>query len=366
MASELRTDHVGSLIRPAALLDARDAYKAGHIGRDALRAAEDRAILDALELQRQVGIAVFTDGEMRRDAYTTDLYDAVEGFEDSYPVREETRPDGTKELVEYHTKAICGRLKPRRRMTAHESAFLKQHAPGPFKITMATPVRHFGIGQGPPPDGYPSWDEVQTDLVDIFRREVQALADEGVPYIQFDKVITAYASADGLERLRQQGIDPEQALAAEIAAENACYDAAAGRGITLAMHLCRGNRTAWSGGSGGYDWPAERLFRDLRADRFLLEYDTERAGGFEPLRFVPKGKTVMLGLVTTKSGRLERQDDLLRRIEEAATYCPIEQLALGPQCGFQSAADRNGAHMTFEEQRRKLELIVDTARKVWG
>ena len=366
MASEFRTDHVGSLIRPAELLDARDAYKAGRIGRDELRAVEDRAILDALALQRQAGIAVFTDGEMRRDAYTTDLYDSVEGFEDDYPVREETRPDGAKELVEYHTKAIRGRLKSLRRMTAHESAFLKQHAPGPFKITMATPVRHFGIGQGPPPTGYTSWADVQHDLVDIFRSEVQALADEGVPYIQLDKVILTYADPDARARLQQQGIDPEQALAAEIAAENACYDAAAGRGITLAMHLCRGNRTSWSGGSGGYDWPAERLFRDLHADRFLLEYDTERAGGFEPLRFVPKGKSVMLGLVTTKSGRLEKQDDLLRRIEEASKYCPMEQLALGPQCGFQSAADRNGAHMTFEEQRRKLDLIVDTARKVWG
>jgi 5-methyltetrahydropteroyltriglutamate--homocysteine methyltransferase len=359
-----RTDHVGSLIRPPELLDARDACKAGRISRDDLRTVEDRAILDALEMQRRIGVAVFTDGEMRRDAYTTDLYDAVEGFEDSYPVREETRPDGAKELVEYHSKAIRGRLHRVHRMTAYESAFLKHHAPGPFKITLATPVRILGTGQAPP--GYASWDDVEHDIVDIFRAEIQALADEGVPYIQLDKVILTYANADARERLGQRGIDPEAALEAEIAVENACLDAARRDGVTLAMHLCRGNRTSWGGGFGGYDWPAERLFNGLHVDRFLLEYDTERAGGFEPLRFMPKDKTVVLGLVTTKHGRLERQDDLLRRIEEASKYVPIERLALSPQCGFQSAADRNGAHITRDEQERKLELIVDTARKLWG
>jgi 5-methyltetrahydropteroyltriglutamate--homocysteine methyltransferase len=362
--THFHTDHVGSLIRPPELLDARDACKAGRISREDLRAAEDVAILDALAMQRRIGVAVFSDGEMRRDAYTTDLYDAVEGFEDSYPVREETRPDGTKELVEYHTKAIRGRLRQVRRMTAHESSFLRQHAPGPFKITLATPVRIVGTGQAPP--GYASWEEVQHDIVDIFRTEMRALADEGVPYIQLDKVILTYANADARGRLRQQGVDPEAALDAEIALENACFDAARRDGVTLAMHLCRGNRTSWGGGSGGYDWPAERLFNGLHVDRFLLEYDSERAGGFEPLRFLPEDKTVVLGLVTTKQGRLEQQDDLLRRIQEAARYVPIERLALSPQCGFQSAADRNGAHITRDEQERKLELIVDTARRVWG
>jgi 5-methyltetrahydropteroyltriglutamate--homocysteine methyltransferase len=195
---------------------------------------------------------------------------------------------------------------------------------------------------------------------------MQALAGEGVPYLQFDKVITTYVDATARERLKQQGIDPEQALRAEIAAENSCYDAARREGITLAMHLCRGNRTSWSGGSGGYDWPAELLFNGLHVDRFLLEYDTERAGGFEPLRHVPDGKVVVLGLLSTKTPRLESQDELLRRIEEAARYCPIERLALGPQCGFQSSGTRDGASMSIDEQRRKLDLIVDTARKVWG
>lgn len=256
MAAIVRTDHVGSLVRPASLLDARDAYRAGRIDREALRQAEDAAILDALAMQREVGIAVFTDGEMRRDAYTTDLYDSVEGFEEAYPVREETRPDGTRVLIEYHSKAVRGKLRQARRLTAHESAFLKLHAQGPFKITMPTPISARATSQTELPQPYSSWDEVQQDLTAIFRGEMQALASEGVLYIQLDKVINSYANDASREQMRRQGIDPEKALDAEIAAENSCYDAVRGQGITLAMHLCRGNRTGWSGGSGGYDWPA--------------------------------------------------------------------------------------------------------------
>jgi 5-methyltetrahydropteroyltriglutamate--homocysteine methyltransferase len=162
------------------------------------------------------------------------------------------------------------------------------------------------------------------------------------------------------------GVDAETALAEDIAAENACYDAVRRNGVTLAMHLCRGSRSAITRGRGGYDWLAEHLFDRLHVDRFLLEYDSERVGGFEPLRHVPKGKTAVLGLVSSTDPRLEAQDDLLRRIERASKFCPIEQLAISSQCGFQGSGSRDGAHMTIDDERRKLDLIADTARKVWN
>jgi 5-methyltetrahydropteroyltriglutamate--homocysteine methyltransferase len=368
MAYAFRTDHVGSLVRPGRLLDARDEFKAGRLTREQLTAVEDACILEALEQQRSAGVAVLTDGEMRRDAYTTDQYDAVEGFAADYPVVEQTRPDGAKVLVEMHTKPVVGKLRQVRRLAAHEAAFLARHAPGPFKVTLPTPVRNRGALQRDVPAPYLTWQEIQEDITTIFRDEMVALARDGVPYLQLDKVPTAYLTQESRERLRAEGIDPEQALADEIAWENRCYDAvrSAFPDVTLALHLCRGNRTGWTGGSGGYDLIAERVFNDVHVDRFLLEFDTARAGGFEPLRHLPRGKVAMLGLVSTKTSALESRDELLRRIDEASKYCPVEQLALGPQCGFQSAANRDGASMTVDDQRRKLERIVQVAREVWG
>jgi 5-methyltetrahydropteroyltriglutamate--homocysteine methyltransferase len=230
---------------------------------------------------------------------------------------------------------------------------------------MPTPIRRGPAGQAPPPP-YNGWEEVQRDLIDIFKGEMVALKNEGVRYLQLDKVITTYCNEEARANLAKNGVDPEQALMAEIALENECFEAVRDEGMTLAMHLCRGNRNSFSGGTGGYDWPAEHLFRDLRVDRFLLEYDTERAGGFEPLRFVPEGKIAMLGLLSTKTNRIETKDELLRRIEEASKHCPIERLAIGNQCGFQSAANRGSNSMSIDDQKRKLEVIVQTAREVWG
>ena len=368
MAIPYRTDHVGSMVRPERLLDARDAFFSGKLSRDELARVEDECILDALELQRSAGIEVLTDGEMRRDAYTTDQYDAIEGFADEWPVVEQTRPDGTKVLVEMHNKRVTGKLRRVRRLAQHEASFMQQHAGGVYKVTMPTPVRPPAQIQADVPAPYNDWHEVQQDLVDIFRDEMLALAREGVPFLQMDKVPTVYLNAEMRAGLEQRGIDPEASLAGEIAYENACFDAVRAEfpDVVLAMHLCRGNRTAWAGGSGGYELGAEQLFTSLNVDRFLLEYDTERAGGFEPLRFVPRGRVVMLGLLSTKTNRLESKDDLLRRIDEASKFVPVEQLALGPQCGFQSAANRDGANMTIDEQRRKMELIVEVAREVWG
>jgi 5-methyltetrahydropteroyltriglutamate--homocysteine methyltransferase len=213
---------------------------------------------------------------------------------------------------------------------------------------------------------YPDRTALLADCLPIVDKEVHALVDEGAAYIQLDFGFAAYVNDTQLDAMRQQGLDPEQELAGDIAAENSIYDTLPRDRVTLGIHICRGNRTAWGGGVGSYEWLSERLFRDLHVDRFVLEYDSDRAGGFEPLRHVPEGKVVALGLVTTKSPQLESQETLLRRIDEAARYCPIERLALCPQCGFQSSALRDGAFMTMDDERRKLELIVDTARKVWG
>lgn len=368
MTTSFRTDHVGSMVRPERLLDARDAFQAGSLTREALAEIEDDCILEALELQRSVGIDILTDGEMRRDAYTTDQYDAIEGFAEEWPLAEQTRKDGSKVMVEMHTKRVVGKLRQVRRLAQHEASFMEQYAGGFYKVTMPTPVRPPTPRQPEVPAPYADWDEVQQDIVDIFRNEMAALASEGVPFLQMDKVPTPYLNADMRTGLQQRGIDPMAALGKEIDWENECFDAVRAEypDVTLAMHLCRGNRTAWTGGSGGYDLAAEQLFNGLHVDRFLLEYDTERAGGFEPLRFVPKGRVVMLGLLSTKTNRLESKSDLLRRIEEASKFISIDQLALGPQCGFQSAANRDGVAMTIDEQRRKMELIVEVAREVWG
>jgi 5-methyltetrahydropteroyltriglutamate--homocysteine methyltransferase len=196
-------------------------------------------------------------------------------------------------------------------------------------------------------------------------REVRALAAEGVPYIQIDNAhYPDYIPADRRDAWRAIGIDPDEALDEDIRADNLAIKGLDRSEITLANHICRGNgRSAWHT-EGGYEPIAEKVFGGLDVDRFLLEYDSDRAGGFEPLRFIPKGKQVVLGLVTTKLGALEKQDDLLRRVEEASTYVPLENLALSPQCGFASV--EQGNLLSWDEQRRKLELVVDTARKIWG
>lgn len=367
MATPYRTEHVGSMVRPARLLDARDAFEAGKISREDLTRVEDECILEALDLQKQAGIGVFTDGELRRTSYTTDQYDAVEGFAEDYPVVEQTRPDGTRVLVEMHTKPVIGKLRQVRRLAKHEADFLRQHTPGPWKVTMPTPVRNRAQTGMAPPAPYGTWDEIQQDVVDIFRGEMVNLAKEGVPYLQLDRVPTAYLTQESRERMKADGLDAQTRWEQEMAWENECYDAAraANPNVILAMHYCRGNRVGFGGGVGGYDLIAESGFNGLHVDRFLLEFDTERAGGFEPLRHVPKGKVVMLGLVTTKSDVVETKDYLLRRIDEASKYISIDQLALGPQCGFQSAANRDGASMGIEAEKRKLELIAEVAREVW-
>ena len=257
------------------------------------------------------------------------------------------------------------KLRQIRRLTAHESGFLKQHAPGPFKITIPGALsRALGwYKPGLTDKFYPTLAESQ-DIVDILRREVQALIDEGVSYVQLDSLRYVIQLADSRtrEQMLQAGQDLDKALDETIAADNATLQGQC-RSDRGPPHV-PGQQPQRLENTGGYEVIAEKAFNLLEVDRFLLEYDTERAGGFEPLRFVPPGKMVVLGLISSKDPQLESQDQLLRRIDEAAQYVPIERLALSPQCGFASTAPGN--LLTWDEQRRKLELVAETARQVWG
>jgi 5-methyltetrahydropteroyltriglutamate--homocysteine methyltransferase len=264
-------------------------------------------------------------------------------------------------------RVVGERLRQKRRLTEHESTFLKQHAGGAYKVTQPAASYIVARGYSPQVTGqvYSSRRELCQDVAKIIASEVQALAAEGVPYIQIDNAhYPDYIPDYRRDEWRAIGIDPDQALAEDIEADNATIAGVDRSKHVVAMHICRGNgRSAWHT-IGGYEPIAERVFGGINVDRFLLEYDSDRAGGFEPLRFMPRGKQVVLGLVTTKLGELESQDVLLKRIEEASKYVPIENLALSPQCGFASVIQGN--LLSWDDQRRKLELVVDTARKVWG
>jgi 5-methyltetrahydropteroyltriglutamate--homocysteine methyltransferase len=372
-----RADQVGSFLRPQPVKDAHTEYTRGDLLLEKLRAIEDAAILDVLELQRQVGVDVFSDGEFRRGGWSGDFADAVDGFVSGAPavsVFNTARGNNPSAPGGPSRRIIGERLHQKHRLTEHESAFLGQHAPGPCKMTM--PAASYVLARGYRPDltdqVYGSRAAALHDVASIIRSEIQALAAEGIAYIQLDNPhYPDYVVEERNALWRAVGVDPVRALAEDIEADNFALDGLVERDdVVLAMHLCRGNggrgpdQPAGWHTAGGYDAIAEQVFGGLHVDRFLLEYDSERAGGFEPLRFVPPGKMVVLGLVTTKSGELESEDLLLSRIDEASRYVPLEQLALSPQCGF--ASTMAGNPLTQDEQRRKLELVVSTARRVWG
>jgi 5-methyltetrahydropteroyltriglutamate--homocysteine methyltransferase len=365
LTAEFRADQVGSLLRPPELLAAREAHAAGHLAPEQLREVEDGAILAALELQRAAGIDIYTDGELRRRAWMSDLAEAVEGFTPGHVELEWRGPGGG---VEHSQAQVAGeRLRQMRRLTAHEVDFLKQHAPGPIKMTVPAPSTflHAGFQPGVTDRAYPSRAALAQDIAAIIRGELLALAQEGVPYLQLDAPFYSTYLDDALrDRLRQAGTDPDQDLQDAVDADNAALEGVDRAGLTLGIHICRGNsRSRWIA-EGGYDAIAARLFGSLVVDRFLLEYDSDRAGGFAPLRHVPRDKTVVLGLVSTKVGQMETLDELRRRVDEAARYVPRDNLAISPQCGFASTA--LGNNVTMDEERRKLELVVQAARTVWG
>jgi 5-methyltetrahydropteroyltriglutamate--homocysteine methyltransferase len=364
-----RADHVGSLLRPQELLDARCDPA---VAPDRLREIEDEHIRRILARQQDLGLRIFTDGEFRRRGFMSGFYDSVEGLDHDGSVARAWQghrsSEGGTATLSPLVGIVVSRLKQIRRLAAHEAGFLVEHAPGDVKITLPTPNQFPAIAyrKGPSDGAYPSYSEFLWDVVPIIGAEVRALLREGVRYIQLDAPrYSYYLDAKWQDYIRREmGVSPAEALDEAIRADNQCLAGARGGGAVIAMHLCRGNNRSQWYAEGGYDPIAERLFNEIDVDVFLLEYDSARAGTFEPLRFVPRDKGVVLGLVSSKVPALERQDDIVRRIEEASRYVPLENLALSPQCGF--ASSQEGNLLTEDEQWRKLELVADTARRIWG
>ena len=373
MATRYHAEHVGSLLRTPELLEAREAHARGEIGTEQLREQEDRAALAAIDVQRQAGIEVFTDGEVRRATWMAGLLESIGGVLELPPGPGVTwhRDGGVapEEETSFVLVTAKEKLYQKSDHTSTEAAFLAEHAPGQYKITMMSCAQGTIMWQpGVSSAVYPTVDDMMADLVALQIKEIEGLIDQGVTWIQLDSL--AYNNVIDPEFRRQVGVPaevtPEMLLDQTIAVDTQLVAAAKAKNpdVTIGMHFCRGNnRSAWMA-EGGYDMVAERLFSEVGVDRFLLEYDTERAGGFEPLRFMRDGTTVVLGLVSSKKRALESPDDLRRRIDEAAKYVPMENLALGPQCGFASTA--LGNLLTIDDERRKLELVANTAQQVWG
>jgi 5-methyltetrahydropteroyltriglutamate--homocysteine methyltransferase len=374
-----RADHPGSFIRPPALRQARIDRAQGRITNDALKHVEDAAILDVLAMQRDVGLDIASDGEFRRKFFMTGPYAALDGVEDTatpdferYPRLRDVDPELLPEVTR-PSAVVVGPLRLKRRITADEVAFLKQHASGPFKITMPSPITLATHGAwfkpGVTDAFYPSRDAVWEALVALLAGEVRALVNDGVVYIQIDA--PAYTRFMVPEQ-RARMADPDQEFDRIVVMENALLDQARAPGVTSAVHICLGTFFLGDPGPLGgqppvtYDpeWTG-KLFGALRADVFQLEYTGRaQAGALQALRDVPRGKIVALGVINIRDPELESQDALLQKVDEAARYFPIENLTLISNCGF--AGNNAGAFMSEDQQRRKLELLVDTARKIWG
>ncbi len=363
-----RADHVGSLLRPEKLLTARDQAKRGEITPAALTAVEDEAIREVVKLQEDIGLESITDGEFRRTWWHLDF---LQGFENATVI-----PPRVK--VKFHTHEgdieleppglrVDGKLARRKPIFVDHFKFLKGVTKKTAKQTIPSPsMMHFRGGRKAIDEkAYPRMDAFYADLARVYAEEVKDLADAGCRYLQLDEVNFAYLCDPKLREQVRTGIGEDPAKLPHVYGE-LINNVIAGRpkDMMVTMHLCRGNfKSAWVA-EGGYEPVAEILFNEIGVDGYFLEYDDARSGNFEPLRFVPKNKIVVLGLVTTKVGRLESKDVLKRRIDEAARFVPLDQLALSPQCGFSSTVEGN--NITLRDEIAKLKLVVETAREVWG
>jgi 5-methyltetrahydropteroyltriglutamate--homocysteine methyltransferase len=364
--SAFRVEHVGSFVRPPRLLEAARARKAGSIDAAAFKAVQDECIRDIAAFQESIGLPSVTDGEFRRRSWSAGFIDAVEGFglrDGTLTFRDESRVIGV--AASPYAKAP---LKRRQRIVADDYRFLKSVVKrGEPKVTMAAPdVMHYFLGpKAFETSVYRDREAFFEALVKIYRDEVAELAAEGCTYLQLDDTaLPCNCDAHAREDVAARGEDADELTERYAALFNACIrDKPAG--MTVGIHLCRGNlKGAWMA-EGGYEPVADALFNRVNATTYCLEYDTGRAGDFSPLRFVPKGKRVILGLVSTKTPVLESRDLLRRRIDAAAKHVPLEQLGIGPQCGFSSGGG-GGQAVTQDDTRRKLELIMQTANEVWG
>jgi 5-methyltetrahydropteroyltriglutamate--homocysteine methyltransferase len=364
-----RADHVGSLLRPPQLLQAREDHADGRIDDAELRAAEDEAIRDVVRMQRDAGLRTATDGEFRRASWHMDFIYSLGGIghaKDNITVQFRNA-EGT---IEFTPAAlhVDEKISLDHTIFGEDFQFLQQvvsdgQTP---KLTIPSPsMVHYRGGRAAIDDSiYPDLDSFWADLSAAYADEIRALADIGCTYLQFDDTSLAYLNDPNQRRMiAEQGADSEHLHETYIRNINRALE---GRpeGMAITTHMCRGNfRSSWVA-EGGYDFVAEALFGELNVDGFFLEYDDARSGGFEPLRFVPPGKMVVLGLVTTKRGELESKDELKRRVEEASRFVPLDQICISPQCGFSSTVEGNA--LNYEQEVAKLELIVDTAADIWG
>ncbi|RYF73124.1 MAG: 5-methyltetrahydropteroyltriglutamate--homocysteine S-methyltransferase [Comamonadaceae bacterium] len=361
-----RYDHVGSFLRPRYLLEAREQKARGEITPEQLREVEDRAIAEIVDFQQDVGLKSITDGEFRRTYFHIDFLDQLGGVKTDIPVTIR-KPDGSEELAPPVLRVI-DKVRHVKDIQLADFEYLKSRvvAGNTPKVTIPSPTMlHFRGGRaGISREAYPELDPVfYDDVAAAYGAELKSLADAGCTYVQMDDTNLAYLCDEKMrEAARQRGDDPNE-LPHRYAAFINKVVAHKPAGMTLAMHLCRGNFKSTHAAAGNYEPVAEALLSEMDLDAYFLEYDDDRSGDFRPLRFLPKGKTVVLGLVTTKFGEMEDKDALKRRIDEAARYAPLEQLALSPQCGFSSTV--HGNNIAVEAQRAKLRLVVETAREVW-
>jgi len=365
MAFKYRADHVGSFLRPQEVLDAR----ARGAPLDELRALEDKHILRFLDKQRELGFKIFTDGEIRRRTFMSDFNESTAGWDEEQSIqRTWAGGSGSQATTMRVSGIIREKIRQTKRLTKHEVDFMKAHSPGDIKITLPSANQFPAIAwkRGISDAVYPTYSDFLWDCVPIIRSEIQALSQEGVSYIQIDAPrYSYYIDPKWREYVRNEmGKDPDEALDEAIRVDNACLEGARREGVVMCIHLCRGNnRSEWYA-EGGYDPIAEKLFNELNVDAFSLEYESERAGTFEPLRFVPRDKVVVLGLISSKVPQLEDEDQIVRRIEEASRYVPLDNLAVEPQCGFASVMEGN--LLSEDDQWKKLELVVKVARRVWA
>jgi methionine synthase II (cobalamin-independent) len=368
MAIRYRADQVGSLLRPQEILDARNDQP---LHPDRLREIEDRHILRALQRQKDLGFRIFTDGELRRSGFMGDFYESIDGLDSDGSIARSWKGQGgvdPKTGIAQLTGLVVDKVRQKKRLTRHEVEFLLDHSPGDIKMTVPTANQFPAIAyrKGLSERAYASYSDFLWDVVPVIKSEIRALVDEGVNYVQIDAPrYSYYLDPKWRDYVRREmDVSPDDALDEAIRVDNACLDGARREGVTLAIHLCRGNNRSQWYAEGGYDSIAEKVFNQLDVDLFLLEYESDRAGTFEPLRFVPSNKGVVLGLISSKVPQLEPQDTLLRRIDQASKYVPLDNLAISPQCGFASSLEGN--LLTEDEQWQKLQLVVETARKIWA
>lgn len=359
-----RAEQVGSLLRPLQLLSARQVRAEGRLSEEGLRELEDHLVLESLREQQEIGLDVYTDGQLRRSSWLIDIADAVDGFVEASTAE---RGVGVEDRGGETRRVIGAPLRQRGRLTHREGDFLRAHAPGPFKITLPSPssLALATFEPGTTDQVYPSWEQLFDDLSTIIATELSALVDDGTPYLQLDAPGYALFADEGFrDRRRAEGTDPDALLAQAVAADNACVAGLPRERVTLGIHLCRGSEPRHWLAVDEQEGMAEQLFTSLAFDVFMLESETEWRTGFRPLRFFDDDTKVVLGLVPTRRAKLASYPQLLDRVSKAAEHRPLASLAVSPQCGFARSA--LGNELSLEDQRDKLQLVTRLARAMWA